>query len=280
MILSEKITELRKKAGLSQEEFGAEIGVSRQAVSKWEMSQTTPDLNKIMKISKFFGVPIDFLLKDEYDLRFLENHNMEYKDIDWNENKQTDNEEINNPKSTTFEKGSSETKMIELPEILSYLEIKKKSARNYVISIFLFFISPFAGIIISTFNEPYAMLGVIIQLLILVVMAIILVIALYELSKYKKLFSEENELAYGVRSIVEEKKRGFEHTFFIGIIMGVICLIAFVIPVMAVSAFTDDNNVVIIIASCMMLLIFATGVSLITYVVTVNQGFNKILKIR
>ena len=258
MILSEKITELRKKAGLSQEEFGAEIGVSRQAVSKWEMSQTTPDLNKIMKMSKFFGVPIDFLLKDEYDLRFLENHNMEYKDIDRDENKQTDNEKTNNPQSTTFEKGSSETKMIELPEILSYLEIKKKSARNYVISIFLFFISPFAGIIISTFNEPYAMLGVIIQLLILVVMAIILVI----------------------RSVVEEKKRGFEHTFFIGIIMGVICLIAFVIPVMAVSAFTDDNNVAIIIASCMMLLIFATGVSIITYVVTVNQGFNKILKIR
>ena len=280
MILSEKITELRKKAGLSQEEFGAEIGVSRQAVSKWEMSQTTPDLNKIMKMSKFFGVPIDFLLKDEYDLRFLENHNMEYKDIDRDENKQTDNEKTNNPQSTTFEKGSSETKMIELPEILSYLEIKKKSARNYVIAIFLFFISPFAGIIISTFNEPYAMLGVIIQLLILVVMAIILVIALYELSKYKKLFSEENELAYGVRSVVEEKKRGFEHTFFIGIIMGVICLIAFVIPVMAVSAFTDDNNVAIIIASCMMLLIFATGVSIITYVVTVNQGFNKILKIR
>lgn len=59
-----------------------------------------------------------------------------------------------------------------------------------------------------------------------------------------------------------------------------ICLIAFVIPVMVVSVFTDDNNVAIIIASCMMLLVFATGVSIITYVVTVNQGFNKILKIR
>ena len=68
MILSEKITELRKKNGISQEEFGAEIGVSRQAVSKWEMAQATPDLNKIMKISDFFGVPTDFLLKDEYDL--------------------------------------------------------------------------------------------------------------------------------------------------------------------------------------------------------------------
>ena len=49
---------------------------------------------------------------------------------------------------------------------------------------------------------------------------------------------------------------------------------------MVVSVFTDDNNVAIIIASCMMLLVFATGVSIITYVVTVNQGFNKILKIR
>lgn len=280
MILSEKITELRKKVGLSQEEFGAEIGVSRQAVSKWEMSQTTPDLNKIVKMSEFFEVPIDFLLKDEYDLRFLENHNIDSKDIDGDENKEAGNVEIDNPKTTVFAKGSSETKMIELPEIQSYLDIKKRAARRYVISIFLFFISPFAGIVISTFNEPYAVVGVIIQLLILVVMAIILVIALYELSKYKKLFSEENELAYGVRSVVEEKKRGFEHTFFIGIIMGVICLIAFVIPVMAVSAFTDDNNVAIIIASSMMLLIFATGVSIITYVVTVNQGFNKILKIR
>lgn len=48
MNLSEKITELRKRAGLSQEELGAQIKVSRQAVSKWEMAQTTPDLNKIM----------------------------------------------------------------------------------------------------------------------------------------------------------------------------------------------------------------------------------------
>ncbi|MBP3235147.1 MAG: helix-turn-helix domain-containing protein [Eubacterium sp.] len=280
MILSEKITELRKKAGLSQEEFGAEIGVSRQAVSKWEMSQTTPDLNKIVKMSEFFEVPIDFLLKDEYDLSFLENHNIDSKDIDGDENKEAGNVEIDNPKTTVFAKGSSETKMIELPEIQSYLDIKKRAARKYVISIFLFFISPFAGIVISTFNEPYAVVGVIIQLLILIVTAIIFVLTLWKLAKFKTLFTGERELAYGVRSIVEEKKHHFEHTFIIGIIAGVICLIAFVIPVMAVSVFTDDNNVAIIISACMMLLIFATGVSIITYVVTVNQGFNKILKIR
>ena len=48
MILSEKITELRKMNGLSQEALGEKIGVSRQAVSKWEMAQTVPDLNMIV----------------------------------------------------------------------------------------------------------------------------------------------------------------------------------------------------------------------------------------
>ena len=105
MILSEKITELRKKNGLSQEEFGAEIGVSRQAVSKWEMAQATPDLNKIMKISDFFGVPTDFLLKDEYDLTFLDN-NVGFKNVNSDEN----------GKTTDLEKVSSNTKMIELSD--------------------------------------------------------------------------------------------------------------------------------------------------------------------
>ena len=63
MTLYEKITELRKRKGLSQEEFGSELGVSRQAVSKWEMAQTTPDINKIMAMAEFFGVSTDFLLK-------------------------------------------------------------------------------------------------------------------------------------------------------------------------------------------------------------------------
>ena len=71
MILSEKITELRKRSGLSQEEFGEKIGVSRQAVSKWEMAQTVPDVTKVVAMAEFFEVPVDFLLKDEYDISSL-----------------------------------------------------------------------------------------------------------------------------------------------------------------------------------------------------------------
>ena len=88
------------------------------------MAQATPDLNKIMKISDFFGVPTDFLLKDEYDLTFLDN-NVGFKNVNSDEN----------GKTTDLEKVSSNTKMIELSEIQSYLDINRKSARNFVIAI-------------------------------------------------------------------------------------------------------------------------------------------------
>ena len=68
MIFSEKLTELRKRSGLTQEQFGDKIGVSRQAVSKWEMAQSVPDINKVMAIADFFEVPVDLLLKDDLDL--------------------------------------------------------------------------------------------------------------------------------------------------------------------------------------------------------------------
>ena len=68
MILADKIIDLRKKAGMSQEELAEKLGVSRQSVSKWESAQSTPDLNRILKMSEIFGVSTDVLLKDELDL--------------------------------------------------------------------------------------------------------------------------------------------------------------------------------------------------------------------
>ena len=63
MILADKITDLRKKQGLSQEELAEKLNVSRQSVSKWESAQATPDLKRIIEMSKLFGVSTDFLLK-------------------------------------------------------------------------------------------------------------------------------------------------------------------------------------------------------------------------
>ena len=65
MILADKIIELRKRNGWSQEELAEKLNVSRQSISKWEGAQSIPDMNRIIKMSEIFGVSTDFLLKDE-----------------------------------------------------------------------------------------------------------------------------------------------------------------------------------------------------------------------
>ena len=65
MIFADKLIALRKKAGYSQEELAQQLNVTRQSVSKWEGAQSVPDIEKILQISKLFGVTIDYLLKDE-----------------------------------------------------------------------------------------------------------------------------------------------------------------------------------------------------------------------
>ncbi len=64
MNFSEKLIKLRKEKGLSQEELGYKINVSRQAVSKWESNQSKPEIEKLKEISNFFNVSIDYLLND------------------------------------------------------------------------------------------------------------------------------------------------------------------------------------------------------------------------
>ena len=67
MILADKIISLRKKAGWSQEELAEQLGVTRQSVSKWEGAQSVPDMDKVVQMSRLFGVSTDFLLKDELE---------------------------------------------------------------------------------------------------------------------------------------------------------------------------------------------------------------------
>ena len=63
MNLADRIQDLRKRRGLSQEELADKLGVSRQAVSKWESGQSTPDIERIILMSEFFDVTTDYLLK-------------------------------------------------------------------------------------------------------------------------------------------------------------------------------------------------------------------------
>ena len=67
MILADKIIDLRKKAGWSQDELASKLNVMRQSVSKWEGAQSIPDMERIVRMSRLFGVTTDYLLKDELE---------------------------------------------------------------------------------------------------------------------------------------------------------------------------------------------------------------------
>lgn len=65
MTFGEKIQKLRKEAGLSQEELSYQLGVSRQAISKWERDNGYPETEKIVQMSKMFHVSLDYLLNED-----------------------------------------------------------------------------------------------------------------------------------------------------------------------------------------------------------------------
>ena len=65
MKFSEKLLNLRKEKGMSQEKLAKSLNVTRQTISKWELNQTVPDMNKLVKIAKLFKISLDELTGGE-----------------------------------------------------------------------------------------------------------------------------------------------------------------------------------------------------------------------
>ncbi|WP_066497727.1 helix-turn-helix domain-containing protein [Abyssisolibacter fermentans] len=63
MEFSKKLLELRKAKGLSQDELGNQLNVSRQTISKWELGETTPEMGKLILLSDYFEISLDKLVK-------------------------------------------------------------------------------------------------------------------------------------------------------------------------------------------------------------------------
>jgi len=68
MLLNEKITIIRKMNNLTQENFAEELGVSRQAISKWENGTSVPDVQLLLRIADFYNLTLDQLVRDDFDL--------------------------------------------------------------------------------------------------------------------------------------------------------------------------------------------------------------------
>lgn len=76
MNIGNKISRCRKKSGMSQEALAAELGISRQAVSRWERGESIPDTEKIISLCTIFHVSADYLLFDEIEEEIKKNSDL------------------------------------------------------------------------------------------------------------------------------------------------------------------------------------------------------------
>ena len=126
-MLSDRILELRRQRGWSQEELAERMEVSRQAVSKWESGQTAPELDKILELSRIFEVTTDYLLKEDGEAPVL-----------------------------TADKPLPSGRIISLSQAKEYLGIRKRASYKIAVATFLCILSVIPVIILSVVSEePY-----------------------------------------------------------------------------------------------------------------------------
>lgn len=262
MILSEKIANLRKQNGWSQEELAEKLGISRQSVSKWESAASIPDLDKIIKISEIFGVSTDYLLKDELE------------EIAWSE-------------TPGFMEKQEKTHSVSVEEANAYLDAVKKRSKPIALAVFLLICSPICLILLggqaeygnmNLTDEKSAGIGLTILMILVAVSVTTLILNGGKLSDYEYLEQETLALEYGVQGIVETKKKNFTPVFRKCCAAGVSLFILGVVPLFLSIALTSNE---LIYVHCVGILLFfvACGVLLCTWAGMIYNSYNKLLQL-
>lgn len=258
MILADKIINLRKKNAWSQEELAEKLGVSRQSISKYEGAQSIPDMDKILKLSKIFGVTTDYLIKDEIeDLEFLDE---EYEE--------------------------SKTRKVSMEMASDYLSLKEISAKNLALGVSLCIISPILLIIFSQAYESLLLsvtenvvVGISLTVLFLFVIAAVGIFVREGmlLKKYEFIESEAIDTDYGVDGMARDRMEKFHDSFVKNNIIGVLLIVASVIPIFLGMIFSA-KDMVIAIAMGFLLALVAIGVNFLLRANIYMNGMKALLE--
>lgn len=271
MILADKIINLRKKNGWSQEELAAQIGVSRQAVSKWEGAQSVPDMNKILLLSKVFNVSTDYLLKDEMGDNELA-------------------ELAGSPQSIDYD-SYDEARQVSMEEANLYLGLVEKASTRIALGVLLCILSPIPMLLMVAASADYAglfrlseetlgVLGVIILLVMVAGAVTIFISNGSRLSDFDYLEKEPLETAYGVSGMVRERKENFRDTHTHMMAAGIALCICSALPILAVAVIFGDakNDAYYMAGTCATLFLIALGVYMIVMVSTIWDSYQKLLE--
>ena len=258
MILADKIINLRKKNAWSQEELAEKLGVSRQSISKYEGAQSIPDMDKILKLSKIFGVTTDYLIKDE----------------------------IEDPEFLDEEYEESKTRKVSMEMANEYLNLKEISAKNLALGVSLCIISPIFLVISSEAYEKELLSvpenvvdGVSLTVLFLFIIAAVGIFVREGmlLTKYEFIESEAIDTDYGVDGMARDRMEKFHDSFVKKNIIGILLIVASVLPIFLGMIFSAED-MVIAIAMGFLLALVALGVNFLLRANIYMNGMKALLE--
>ena len=265
MIFSDKIIMLRKKNGWSQEELANEIGVSRQSVSKWEGAQSVPDLNKILKLSKLFGVSTDYLLRDDID------------EIPQEEKTKTEEkqEETVDEDAITMSVGDV-TEFFKRTDISTL--ISSLSLAAMIFSGMTFFVSA----AISNVNNGLSIITLTASGIILAAAVIAFIVSFVLGKKYSVLRTERVILEYGGAGVAEDKKERYGKKYKRMYVTGYICFglgALLLCQNLLLSAVRNPSmDTYVFICQIISLLLFSAGAFLTTFGISILRNISCILE--
>jgi transcriptional regulator with XRE-family HTH domain len=257
MILADKIIKLRKQLGWSQEELAEKMNISRQSVSKWESTNSIPDLNRIIMLADIFDVSTDFLLKDD-----VENFDSVSEGVD------------------------PSIIQISMEQALKYVDNKMEMSGLITKGVMLcvcsvvplfFFLAMAHTNRLNLTGDVAAAIGVV-SILVMISIAVSFFI---RTNQYKDdidpIENEAFELAYGVHSVFKEKLQKFRATYNLRLSVGIFLFITSFVPLMVVSMFVSGSHITLIMLNVLFLMI-ATGIYIVAPASAKDEAYNNILK--
>ena len=259
-MLAEKIMNLRKQKGWSQEQLAEQLGVSRQAVSKWESGISIPDLDKVVNMSTLFGVCTDYLLKEDFELR---------------------SEEMSEKKIPVLKE-----RRISEEEVKVYLDLARLVARKLALSVSLCILSPVCLIILGGMSDlgntgisenMASGLGVAVLFMFVALGVGLLILNGLKMSKYEWMETEIVQLDENVSKRVYEQKESYEPKFRSGIAVGVVLCISSMIPLF-LSLAIFENELFEVYAIGVMFFLVSIGVHIIVNSSCIYGSYQKLLQ--
>lgn len=263
MILADKIMQLRKKNGWSQEELANKLGVSRQSVSKWESAMSIPDLGKILAMSEIFEVSTDYLLKD----------NLEQEEYV--------------PGNPDAGEENTMCRTVSVEEAHSFIRIRNEVKKQMALSVVACILSPVLLLLLLGFAEfqvipmkedVAAGIGVIVLLVIIACAVASFIMIGRRLEPFEYLEKEEIRLAYGVEGVMREQYEAKGYGYTVKMAIGVVLCILSVLPLLAVSILLQ-SDLLALPALCLLLVIVSVAVYLFVIVEMEKGAYEMLLQI-